>query len=283
MATAQKRFTSGDRTVTKFDRTPIATGDYDLKLMGRSAEIRKAQGPGKLPYVNVPFEALETAKEEGGKNRWVYQKFWINTEANASGGAPVDNAGQILGLADAIGERESLDAFRIITLKRQPKKGPLEDCDCLNPHDLKKWFVDHDGIVVKGHVIVRRGGKGFNDQNEIDAFIPGDDAGDAQQEVAADEGDEYSAEEVAQEGEEYAEEQAMEADEAQEAEAVDGGEDNEGFTEEEAVEEEPPARKPAPKAAAPKNGANGKQVQRAAAVVAQKQAQARKAQAQKRR
>lgn len=205
MAKGEKKFSTQGREARKFSSKPFKAGDYDLKLLGDTAETRTSQSnPKNPPYVNVAFQALGTA-EDGGRDRRVYHNFFVSLKPGKDGSIMVDRADQIVGLSKATGQELDFDTQTI------------KEVECVNPTQLVKWLKANDGLVVKGHVKIQKGDedKGFGPKNVIDSFEEGEatEEADEDEETDLDEDDE---DEVEEDGDEDTEDSDDDDDEIEE-------------------------------------------------------------------
>ena len=173
--TGEVGYSSAGRTPVRMSYEPVAPGDYNLTLLGKSVEIKGKPEPGKLPYVNLAFTAAGTGGEHG-KDKRVYHKLFLNLEPSPKTGTPiVDQANQILGLAKALGVELSFGADAILKKDRALDDGSMQRVSILDPRKVVEWLQGFDGVTVKAHVKVRKGNKEYpNDQNEIAYFHEAD-------------------------------------------------------------------------------------------------------------
>lgn len=162
MATGEKKFSTSGREVVKFQNTPIAVGDYELKLIADTVKIGKRPEPGKFPYVQIAFEALDTAAEEGQKNRRVYHMFFLSTKPAKNGMIMVDRADQVVGFCKGLGEEA---AFPMVPMLGEDKR----EYDVIHPKAIEKFLKERDGVIVKAHIKIRKD-KEYGDKNVIDYF-----------------------------------------------------------------------------------------------------------------
>jgi hypothetical protein len=225
MAQGEKTFSSDGRDVSRFDRSPLRAGEWTGKFHSSKAEIGKKNDPGAIPYVkNVYFEALDSATEEGGSNKRVYQMFFLMLTPGKDGKLMPERQGQIIDLAQAVGVR--FDGGVVTT-----KNSQGQTVEYLNPKDVVKYLQSLDGELVKFRSKIKKGTGGYDDSATVDYFIANDDAGQLPDEFG--------------EGEDVA---------AQPAEEEAPVEETEAEVAEEAAEEEPeptpvPVKRTAPKAA----------------------------------
>lgn len=147
-ATGERTFNSSEQQVTRYENKPLPVADYRAKIRTDKAEIAVAQGPGKLPYINgVVFELMNTAQSEGGKNRTIRQRFFLNTSPDKDGKASVNRGAGVVALAKATGRQ-----FKGVTLISRTKiddAGNEKQVEILNPNQMLAWIKTLDGVVVK--------------------------------------------------------------------------------------------------------------------------------------
>ena len=236
MATGEKTFSTRGQQVSKPDFKPFPAGEYELKLLGDTWEQRVADGTGKLPYLNGRVEVLGTAKEDGGKNRQVFHRFFLDLTPTKNG-TPMTNMGAgIVAFAKAIPEEMSG-----ITVLTKPKGEEGVPADILSPKSVLAWLKAHDGVVVKAYIKIEKS-TDYGDRNVIGYFVEGEGSIDDGDEVDEDEVDETDDES------ELDEESDEETDESDE----DEGEEDED--EDESPVPPPKKKKPAGKPVAKKKG-----------------------------
>lgn len=172
-ATGEVGYSSQGRTPIKMNFDPFPAGDYDLTLLGGTIEIKGKPEPGKLPYVNLAFEAAGTATTEGGKDKRVYHMLFVNLEPSPKTGTPiVDQANQLLGLAKALGAELEFGSDAILRKDKENDDGDMVKVNILDPRQVVEWLKQFDGAQVRAHVRVKKGTKDYpNDKNEIAYFI----------------------------------------------------------------------------------------------------------------
>jgi hypothetical protein len=192
MAKGETTFSTGKVEKKRYAFTPIKAGDYELKILGDSAEVRTAEpskkNPNPMPRVNFAVEALGSG-EDGGSNRKVFHTLWCSLKADKNGVVGPARADQLKGLADALGKDANI---AIKTIKGQ---------ECLDPIALKKWLEKQDGEVVKGHVRIQKGTAEYpQDRNVISEFFEPEesekeDEDEAEEDEDLDEGDDVDEDE----------------------------------------------------------------------------------------
>lgn len=177
MAKGEMSWNAGSVQVKKFNFDPLPNGEYDMKLDGRTLEIRKKQEPGSFPRVASRFTAVGTGKD-GQKDRIVFHDFYVRTEPNEKGTVLVAMSGQLVDFIKALGlDPDDVDL-------------PLIDVNgekCIDAVALKKWLENRDGEVVKARVRTEKDQNG-EPRNRIGAFIEAEGAAGASDEDE-DEGD----------------------------------------------------------------------------------------------
>jgi len=233
MAKGESTFNLGKMDKKKRSFEPFKAGDYDLKLIGDTIEIRKPD-PSKKPdpkrdppvsYVTCGFEALGSASEEGGKNRRVYHSFYTRLKPGKDGIITPQCVDQIKGLADGFGDASKVD-LKVTSENEQ---------EVFSVISIKKYLESHDGDVVRARVGVQKGTKDYpNPRNRIEEFFEADEEREDEEDES--EEDEDEGEESDDEGDE---------DEGDDEEDSDEDEDeDESEDDEEDDDEEEPAPKP---------------------------------------
>lgn len=181
MATGEKSFAFGSVDKKKRTFEPFPAGDYDLKVLGDTVEIRtpepSKENPNPVSYVACGFEALGSASEEGGKNRRVYHNFFCKLAPGKDGIVTPTCVDQLKGFADAINDQPEI---AIIQQAGQ---------DVLSQLAIKKFLQSHDGDVVRAHVGIQKGTAKYPDpKNNIKEFLESE--GSEKDEESDDEEDE---------------------------------------------------------------------------------------------
>jgi hypothetical protein len=203
MATGERKFDSSTRQVVQPNFKPFAPGEYDLKI-GTDWEIRTAEGQGRLPYLNGSFEVLGTAASEGGKNKKVFHRFFLDLSPAKDGVSMVDRGNGITAFAKSAGT--TLE----VAILQKPKGKELIPVDILAPKETLRWLLAMDGTVVRAHVKIEKGTGGYQDKNVVGTFI--------EVEEAASEESEQEEENEEADAEEADEAETDEADESEESE-----------------------------------------------------------------
>lgn len=175
--TGEMGWSSAGKTPVRMTFEPVPKGDYELQLQGLSTEIKVGKD-SDMPYINVRFNILGTAKE-GGKDRAVFKKFWLGVRARAGKSmAPVDAADQLLGFVKAIGEEPSFTGDQCKMVTATDDNGEKYEQMIIDPLVAKAWFQERDGITAKAHLKVRperkENGTTYEASNEIAYFIEAD-------------------------------------------------------------------------------------------------------------
>lgn len=201
MATGQRTFTTEGREAKKFESKPPTPGEYEMVLRMEKWKVGKADGAGKLPYLTGPIELLNTASQEGGKNRTMYHMFFLDLTPGKNGAPMVDRADQLVGFARSVGTE--MEGINVETTKKSVKDaagqetGELVDADVLNAQQALEWLQQFDGSVFRGKTKIEKGTQGYPDKGKVEYFIEADEAAvtapsnEAEElEVAAEEEDE---------------------------------------------------------------------------------------------
>lgn len=167
--TGEKSWSTNGKQATKFTFEPAPSKDWEAYVLGSTAEVKKKQEPGSIPYVNVAFELEGSAMTEGGKNRRIYKMFFLSLKPGKDGNISPARQDGILGLARAYGEEAD---FPIIEMN--DKDGNM--VELLDPRAVVQWLKDHDMQALKLHskVVSVKGqdGKATGDRRaEVDYFI----------------------------------------------------------------------------------------------------------------
>ena len=249
MAKGEKTFSTLGREVRRYTSEPFPAGDYQLKILGDTFEIRKAETKvdkdgNEVPtfsYINGAFEVLGTG-EDGKRNRRVYHNFFLRQKPGKDGSVMSDRADQIVGLARGLG-------VEIEGISMVQQNGE----DIIGPKSLLKWLQSQDGAVVDAHIKVARGrkdaqGNMYQDRNEIEYFIEKEGGSSG---PGSDDDEEFEDEE----GEEVEQDEAEEDEEDDETtEEEDEEDDDDEDDDEEPASRRKPAKAPVKKAAAKKRG-----------------------------
>jgi hypothetical protein len=224
MPVGEKKWSSGGKKVVRFDKTPLPAGDYDLKLNAEKVDLKKGKEPGKVPYVNVPFEALGTATTEDGKNKYVFHRLMLFTQPGKDGKAMVERQGGVLELAQSLGQEVDFNLQTVPYQKYDDKgnpEGQMVKVPILNPQEVLAWVKSLDGVVTKATVKIKKQ-KNWDDSNEIVYFHPAEESGE--EEEGSDTIEEESTEE---ESTEETSEETEETEETEESEDLEVDEDAE--------------------------------------------------------
>lgn len=159
MAKGESTWSSKGVKTVKFNSTPLAPGEYDLRIDPTWAQAC-ATGEGKVPYLKGSFTALNTATSEGGKDRKVFHNIFIELTPDKNGVPMATRGNNILGLARALGLE--LEDAPTVTLSGK---------ELLAPAYCKQFVLNNEGSVVKAKIKIEKGTNGFEDQNRIVFFV----------------------------------------------------------------------------------------------------------------
>lgn len=175
MAKGQAVWNSAEQEVVKYSFKPFPAGDYELKLLGETVDIRTSKAGRK--YLSLGFQALGTAKlTENSNDSRVYHMLFLGLTPDKRGKLTPNRADQLKGLLDALGEQRKFAAV------------PNGGGDMLDIRAISKFLKEKDGEVVEAHVRIQKGDKDYpNDKNVIDYFIAADEAGEKEEEGDEDE------------------------------------------------------------------------------------------------
>jgi hypothetical protein len=165
MTTGEKRFSTAGRQV-KSGFPVIPQGEYELVLKPGS-EVRTADGPGKIPYVNCQFEVLGTAKKEGGKNLTVYHRFLLGLNPGKDGIINMDRGNGLTAFSAVVDQ--AIDAG--ITERDVEVDGSSVHQEFLNPREVVEFLNTLEGKTVRAYIKVKKS-EGYDDSNEIGRFSP---------------------------------------------------------------------------------------------------------------
>ena len=221
MAKGSKTFSLSNTDKKKRSFEPFPAGDYDLKILANTVEIKTPavtkERPNPIPYVNVAFEAIGTA-QDGGKNRRVYHMFFCSLKPGKDGIVSPATVDQLKGFADALGDQPDMKIIEV------------GDTECVSQLAVKKFIEEHDGEVVRAHVAIQKGSKDYPDpKNVIKEFIETDESsGSDDEEDEPEEDEESDAEETDEdESDDEGDEDSDDEDEDEGDEEDDDDEDEE--------------------------------------------------------
>ena len=257
MATGEKKWSAKGRKVSTMKSEPLPKGEYTFKFLKRwevkaGSTNPKASG---LPRVSGMFEALDTAANEGGKNRVVYHDIYLDTSNGSDGVSMVDRGGGLTNLCQVLGKAP--DFALTEALKRVD--GGKKRVVILKGAQVAQFLNNLDGETVKG-VIKHERGLDKVERHRIEEFLLSEEEGeesedeegideDAEESDDAEEADEVDIEEEPEEDAEIEEDE----DEAEDAEDdIDSA--AEPDEEEEAPAPKKKVKQPGEKKAAPKKG-----------------------------
>lgn len=84
MTTGEITFTTRGVETKSGEIPPLPAGEYELKFL--SSEIKCADGDGKIPYINLKLEVLDTAKDGFKKNRVIFPRLFLDLTPNTATG-----------------------------------------------------------------------------------------------------------------------------------------------------------------------------------------------------
>lgn len=166
-------FDLGAQQTYRFTSEPLdPRPEYQFKLLSSKAEIGKKDEPGKMPYVTVPLEVLNTAKKEGEKNRVLFHRLFTSLKPDKNGKILPTRQDQATGLAQGVGLTSVPVPVVNLPTGETTESGESINQRCLNAQALKAWLEGLDGKVVKGKVKTAPAQNGYPAKSEIDFFIP---------------------------------------------------------------------------------------------------------------
>ncbi len=173
MATGDRTFTTEGRKVQRGKSTPLPAGDWEGKVIGSRTEVRTGEESG-MPYVAVTVEALNSATQEGGKNRWVFHNLFLTISEYTSKkgkrvGPLVDTSNGITALAKSMGETLNLGPNSIKTITDNYGN----ELEYVDPLAVKRWLAERDGQVFRFHskIEVAKPDSGYDDKSVISYFV----------------------------------------------------------------------------------------------------------------
>ena len=204
MSKGSKTFDLGNVDKKKRSFIPFAAGDYDLKILADTVQVKtpepSKENPNPVSYVSMGFEALGTG-EDGGKNRRVYHSFFCKLKPGKDGIITPQCVDQLKGFADALGD--------------QPELKVIEQAgeEVISQLAIKKFIESHDGDVVRAHVAIQKGNKRFpDDRNVVKEFIEGGGGTSDEKDEEGDDEDEEKDEEDEGEDDEEGDDEGDEDD-----------------------------------------------------------------------
>lgn len=169
MATGERTFGTSSRTVED-NFKPLPAGDYTLKLGATEVRCAEANGPtAKIPYVNVTFDVLGTAKTEGGKNRKHFHRFLVSLAPGSDGIVSLDRTSGLTAFAKCIGSE--MEGITIVERESVDAQGAAITQAYLNPAQVCEWLNSLAGAEVKCKLKIKKDEQ-RGDQNEVARFLP---------------------------------------------------------------------------------------------------------------
>jgi hypothetical protein len=162
MAQGEKTWSSRGQKVVRYNFTPVPSQDWTAKILGETVEVKKKNEPGKFPYVNVALECLDSAMEEGQKNRRIYHRFFLKLTPGKDGVAAPNRNGGLVEFAHAMGEE-----FDFEPQTQKDEHGVAHKL--LNPKQVAAWLKNMDGLTVRLHSKIKKS-KDYDPQAEVDMF-----------------------------------------------------------------------------------------------------------------
>ena len=257
MAKGESSFDASKRKVKRFDNKPPTPGEYDFKVRTSKAAITVADGVGKLPYINgVQFELLDSAENEGGKNRMLYKSFFLKVSPDGDGVAAVDRGDGLVAFSKSIGVNLKLGEGAVIKKPAKDKNGKEYTALLLDPKKVAAWLKEQDGSKGSLRSKVRKDKDDPEKQyGDVAYFIESEGADEEEEDEEAEESEEIEETEEDEDTDSDDEETEEDEDEDEEVEDEEESDDEEEEDEEEDDEEEEPAPKKKAKPAAKKGKA----------------------------
>lgn len=167
MATGEKTFSTTERTVAKNDIPLIPKGEYEGRI--GKAEVRTADGVGKIPYVALQIPVAGTALTEGGKDRLVFCNILCSLDPGKDGIANTDRANGLVALAKALGTE--LEGIPVVT-RTVNIDGKNVEQTFVDPVAVRTWLESQSGAMF-GLKIKEQAARGdYGAKNEVDKFLP---------------------------------------------------------------------------------------------------------------
>lgn len=161
--TGETTFTTRGRATSKQEFQLLKPGEYELKLLGTTAQVNCRPEPGSTPYVSCQFQVV-------GSNRKVYHMFFLTLRPGKDGKAMVDREDQLCGFRDVLGTDAD---FSVETIQAKDKMtGTLAPAQIINGQQFAAWLKGLDGTAVKAYIKKEPGTDGYPDKNKIARFIP---------------------------------------------------------------------------------------------------------------
>ena len=258
MAKGESSFDASKRKVKRFDNKPPTPGEYDFKVRTSKAAITVADGVGKLPYINgVQFELLDSAENEGGKNRVLYKSFFLKVSPDADGVAAVDRGDGLVAFSKSIGVNLKLGEGAVIKKPAKDKNGKEYTALLLDPKKVAAWLKEQDGSKGSLRSKVRKDKDDPEKQYGDVAYFIESEGADEEDEETEEESEET--EETEEDEDTDSDDEETEEDEDEDEEVEDEEESDDEEEEDDDEEEEEPAPKKKAKPAAKKGkGKKGK-------------------------
>ncbi|MFT3866819.1 MAG: hypothetical protein QM729_21360 [Solirubrobacterales bacterium] len=157
-STTEERVSSGP--------APLTAGEYGLRL-SNDASIAQKKVPGSVPYINVSFEVLESATTEGGKNRRIFTRFFLNRKAGRDGVVGTNRKGGIVDFAQGLGAEFQAP---IVRQQTRDENGNDVTLEYLDPEAVKSWLTEAAGQEVRALLKIQAASGDFEARNEIKSF-----------------------------------------------------------------------------------------------------------------
>jgi hypothetical protein len=161
MAVGEKSYDFRGMKTVKYENTPIPPGKYRAVLKGSEASIQKSNKNPDIPaWVTIPFEILDTAKSEGGKNRTLIHALWCSLKEGKDGAVSPQRGDGLFALAKALGEDPGTFDQQVNVAAGVDDEG--NDIDVIDQRFVKEWLSEQDGkelgLVIKSRSYTGDGG-----------------------------------------------------------------------------------------------------------------------------
>lgn len=184
----EKRWNAKDEAV-KRTFEPVPPQDWETKLITDWAEIAAGnKEKGGIPFIKgVRFTCYGSAMVEGGKDRAIFQNFFLSLKPGKDGNVMPDYANQLNGLMKGLGDiRDFAAASKVVS-------DDGDEVEYLNPKEVLAYLKSHNGDVIKLHSKIENDAL-YGKKGVVDYFIEADSAFEnpAEEEEASEEVEEVT-------------------------------------------------------------------------------------------
>ncbi len=166
----EKRWSAKDEAV-KRTFEPVPPQDWETKLVTDGAEIAAGnKEKGGIPFIKgVRFTCYGSAMVEGGKDRTIFQNFFLSLKPGKDGNVMPDYANQLNGLMKGLGDIRDFPAASKVVSDDGDK------VEYLNPKEVLAYLKSHNGDVIKLHSKIENDAL-YGKKGVVDYFIEADNA-----------------------------------------------------------------------------------------------------------